>query len=143
MIGALRRRLMDGDSARTAAELLLIDSAVLAYYHQLRVTGWIGGLSRWLEAEFFQQAGLTAQTAGNYPQRVDKVRGLRVEEIVERLVERIMPLLDRSNRMLLRNLKALRAMREGPVPSVSIGSAGQVNVAAEQVNTASSVAETP
>ena len=47
-----------------------------------------------------------------------------------------MPLLDRSNRILLRNLKALRALREGPVPSVSIGSAGQVNVAAEQVNTA-------
>ena len=46
-----------------------------------------------------------------------------------------MPLLDRCNRML-RYLNRLGALREGPVPTVSIGSAGQVNVAGEQVNTA-------
>ncbi len=63
------------------------------------------------------------------------MRGLTVEYIVERIVERLMPLLDRSNRMLLRNLKALKAMCEAPTPSVSIGSAGQVNVAQTQVNT--------
>ena len=51
-----------------------------------------------------------------------------------------MPLLDRSNRMLLRHLKALKALREGPIPSVSIGSTGQVNVAGEQVNTATTAA---
>ena len=34
--------------------------------------------------------------------------------------------------MMLRNLKALKTLREGPAPSVSIGSAGQVNVAAQQ-----------
>ena len=55
-------------------------------------------------------------------------------------VERLLPLLDRSNRMLLGNLKALKAPREGPVPSVSIGSAGQVNVAGEQVNSATTAA---
>ena len=71
------------------------------------------------------------------------MRGLTVEEIVERPVERLLPPLDRSNRMLLRNLKALRALREGPVPSVSIGTAGQVNVAAEQVNTATTAAVEP
>ena len=63
-----------------------------------------------------------------------KVRGLRVEEIVERLAEKLMPLLDRSNRMMLRNLKALREHRRPPTPSVSIGQAGQVNVGAQQVN---------
>ena len=47
-----------------------------------------------------------------------------------------MPLLDRSNRMMLRNLKALQARRQPPVPSVSIGQAGQVNVAAVQANRA-------
>ena len=35
-----------------------------------------------------------------------RVRGLTVEDIVERLTEQLMPLLDRSNRMMLRNLKA-------------------------------------
>ena len=67
---------------------------------------------------------------------MDNVRGLKVEEIVERLSEQLMPLLDRSNRMLLRNLKALRALKQPPAPSVSIGQAGQVNVAHRQVKAA-------
>jgi hypothetical protein len=45
-----------------------------------------------------------------------------------------MPLLDRSNRMMLRNLKALQTRREAVAPSVSIGNTGQVNVAQAQVN---------
>jgi hypothetical protein len=47
------RRLVDEHGAATAAELMLIDSVVLAYYHQLRINGWIGDLSIWLEREFF------------------------------------------------------------------------------------------
>lgn len=35
---------------------------------------------------------------------------------------------------MLRNLKALKAVREVPAPSVSIGSAGQVNVGTTQAN---------
>ena len=62
------------------------------------------------------------------------MRGLRVEEIVERLADRLMPLLDRSNRMMLRNLKSLDDRRRAPVPSVTIAQAGQVNVAAVQTN---------
>jgi hypothetical protein len=63
------------------------------------------------------------------------INGLHVEQHVERIAEQLLPLLDRCNRMMLRNLKALKSLREGPVPSVSIGSAGQVNLATEQVNT--------
>ena len=36
--------------------------------------------------------------------------------------------------MMLRNLKALKALGEPNGPSVSIGAAGQVNVAQAQVN---------
>ena len=36
--------------------------------------------------------------------------------------------------MLERNLRALKLLREGPAPSVTIGSAGQVNLAAQQTN---------
>ena len=46
---------------------------------------------------------------------------------MERIPEQLLPLLDRSNRVMLRNLKALQARREGPAPSVSIGAAQQVN----------------
>ena len=136
----LRRELIEDHGAATAAELMLVDSVVLSYYQQLRINGWVNDLAGWLEREFFAKETLTAATPGNYPREVREVRGLAVEHIVERLVERLMPLLDRSNRMLLRNLKMLRALREGPAPTVSIGSAGQVNVAAEQVNTATTAA---
>ena len=131
----LRRRLVEEHGAQTAAELMMVDMTVLSYYHALRTTGWIGDLSQWLEAEFFRKGSLGVRTheMGDGKSGV-KVRGLRVEEIVERLADRLMPLLDRSNKMMLRNLTALREYRRPPTPSVSIGQAGQVNVAAVQAN---------
>ena len=115
--------------------MMIVDMAVLGYYHALRTTGWIGDLSQWLEAEFFRKGslGVRMHELGEGKRGV-KVRGLTVEEIVERLADKLMPLLDRSNRMMLRNLKALREYRRPPIPSVSIGQAGQVNVAAVQTN---------
>ena len=47
---ALRRRLVEEHGAETAAELMMVDTAVLAYYHQLRVKGWVGDFAQWLEA---------------------------------------------------------------------------------------------
>jgi hypothetical protein len=131
----LRRRLIEEHGATTTAEVMIVDMAVLAYYHEMRITGWIGDFSQWLEAEFFRKGSLGVRTHefGEGKPGV-KVRGLRVEEIVERLAEKLMPLLDRSNRMMLRNLKALREYRRPPSPSVSIGQAGQVNVAGVQSN---------
>ena len=40
---------------------LMIDSAVLSYYHMLRINGWLGDLGRWLDAEFFGGEGLTTR----------------------------------------------------------------------------------
>lgn len=132
----LRRRLIDEHGVTSAAELMMVDAAVLSYYHTLRVNGWIGNLAQRLEAEFFRKEGLSVNVQGQTKSSWDvKIRGLHVEEIVERLGQQLMPLLDRSNRMMLRNLKALRERGRGSAPSVSIGSAGQVNVAAQQVNT--------
>jgi hypothetical protein len=131
----LRRRLIEEHGATTAAEVMMVDMAVLAYYHELRVTGWIGDFAQWLESEFFRKGSLTVRPHEMSDGRPGvKVRGLTVEEIVERLAEKLMPLLDRSNRMMLRNLKALREYRRPPTPSVSIGQAGQVNVAGVQAN---------
>ena len=65
-----------------------------------------------------------------------QVRGLQVEEMVERIVDKLMPLLDRANRMMLRNLKALDDRRRAPAPNINVGSAGQVNVGRHQVNVA-------
>jgi hypothetical protein len=104
---------------------------VLSYYHVIRVNGWIGNFSQWLEREFFGTASLTAKLKHHYG--VGTVHGLTVEDIVHRLAEQLTPLLDRSNRMMLRNLNALHDRRQQPSASVNIG---QVNVAHQQVNAA-------
>src|SRR5438874_2024541 len=130
----LRRGLIDEHGATTAAELMVIDFAVISFYHTLRINGWIGNFAALIEHEFFGKQGLSAKFTDRYGRHNDTVRGLRVEDHVDRIAEQLLPLLDRCNRMMLRNLKALKTMREGPVPNVSIGSAGQVNVGTHQAN---------
>jgi hypothetical protein len=39
-----------------------------------------------------------------------------------------MPLLDRASRMMIRNLKAIKKLRQGQVPAIAIGRAEQVTV---------------
>jgi hypothetical protein len=111
---------------------MIIESAVLSFFHQLRISGWLGDMAMWLEREFFRREPMMAVLPHQPEGKAHHV--VQGEVIVERIVQQLMPLLDRANRMLLRNLKALRDLRTGPGPNVSIGSAGQVNVAAQQVN---------
>jgi hypothetical protein len=132
----LRRRLIDEHGATGAAELMLIDVAVLSYYHTLRINGWIGNFAFLVESEFFGTSGPSARFQDRYGRGSHRINGLTVEGHIERIGEQLLPLLDRCNRMMLRNLKALKTLREGPAPSVSIRSAGQVNVAGQQVNAA-------
>jgi hypothetical protein len=132
----LRRRLIDEYSAESASDIMLIDVAVLSYYHTLRINGWVGNLATEIESEVFGTEGLSVNVEGKRKSTWDvRIKGLRVVEVIDRLGEQILPLLDRSNRMMIRNLKALDARRQTPTPSVSIGQAGQVNVAQAQVNT--------
>ena len=56
----LRSELIYEHNATNAAELMIIDSAVLSYYHLLRVTGWMGNLEQELESEFFGRRPLSA-----------------------------------------------------------------------------------
>jgi hypothetical protein len=133
----LRRRLIDEFGAESAVDIMLIDVAILSYYHTLRINGWIGNVSTMLEDDFFRKEGLSVIVDGRSQSAWNtKIKGLRVVELAERLGEQLMPLLDRSNRMMLRNLKAVQARRQAPVPGVNIGQAGQVNVAAVQSNEA-------
>ena len=129
----LRRRLITEYRVTGAADLLLIDSLLLAYYHQLRVNGWIGNLAWHIESEFFGNEGPRAKLRKQYGYQVE---GLQVESLLARLGEQLLPLLDRCNRLLLRNLRALRDPRQRPTASLSIGSVAQVNVGAQQVNVA-------
>src|SRR5713226_6497640 len=121
---SLRQRLIAECGITTATEMMLLDLALLGYYHTLRVHGWIGDLALHIEHQFFGQDALAENG-----QRPGRRRGrFSVEEDVRRLSEQLMPLLDRSNRMVIRNLKAIKELRQARVPAVAIGRAEQVTV---------------
>jgi hypothetical protein len=120
----LRQTLIAEWAISTAAEMMLLDLALLGYYHTLRVQGWIGDLALHIEHEFFGQDALAENG-----QRPGRRRGrFSVEEDMRRLSEQLMPLSDRGNRMYIRNLKAIKELRQGLVPAIAIGRAEQVTV---------------
>jgi hypothetical protein len=125
---ALRQRLIAESGITTAAEAMLVDLAVLNYYHALRVQGWIGDLALHLEHQFFGQDAF----ATNGQER-GRPGGRRAgEDLVRRLGEQLLPLSDRANRMFIRNLKAIKELRQGLVPAIAIGRAEHVTVTNRQ-----------
>jgi hypothetical protein len=125
----LRQQLIAELPNPTTADYMLVDMAVLAYHNALRVQNWIGDMALYVEREFFGQPSPAVKMG----KRGSEER-LSVEERLNRLGEQLLPLLDRANRMMLRNLKTIRELRQTPVPSVAIGRAEQVNVAELQAN---------
>jgi hypothetical protein len=108
----------------TAAETMLVDLAVVHYALALRVQGWIGDLAVRIEHEFFGDDAFTEVVRGQ--RRV--ADRFAVAERVQRLSEQLMPVFDRTNRMMIRNLKAIKELRQGQVPAIAIGRAEQVTV---------------
>src|SRR5437879_12170727 len=106
---------------------MLTDLAVLSYYHVFRVQGWIGDLATIIEGEFFGRDAPVSRFGS-------KRQELLVEEHVRRLGEQLLPLLDRASRMMLRNLKALKEVRQGPVPAVANARAEQENCSGQTDN---------
>src|SRR5712692_797985 len=119
---SLRQQLIAEWGITTAAEMMLLDLALLGYYHALRVQGWIGDLALHIEHGFFGQDAL----AENGQRTVGRRGRFSVEADVRRLSEQFMPLLDRATRMFIRNLKAIKELRQGLVPAIAIGRAEQV-----------------
>ena len=109
-----------------AAQMMLADLAVLAYYNCIRLQGWTGSLCLVIERELFGQDPLHVVHG-----RFD---GTTIEDRLRRFGEQLLPLQDRANRMMARNLKALAERQVPASPAVSVTKANQVNVGHQQVN---------
>jgi hypothetical protein len=96
----LRQNLIADLDRVGAAEIMMTDAAVIAYYNMLRAQGWLGNLSLVVERELFGQEPLNAIHGA--------IVGDALEEKLRRLAEIILPLQERSARMMLRSLEALR-----------------------------------
>ena len=71
-----RRGLAEETGARSTAELMLVDLAVLAYADALRVQGWLGSWMLVAEGEAFGQEGLRARFRERYGGGSGEIRGL-------------------------------------------------------------------
>lgn len=129
----LRNSLIEDIEPRTVAEVMLIDMMMIGYANTLRTQGWVGNLALQIESEFFDEHGLHERYDVKNG-RSHTERGLIVQSMLERMREQLLPLLDRCNRMTIRNLRAIQELRRGPAPTVAIGKADQVNVAQQQIN---------
>jgi len=114
------------------AEFLTVAMTLVAFNQVARVNEMVGNLENRLEAEFFATEGLRQQHEQRYG-RGAKVRGLHVEEIVRQLGQDLLPLLDRCNRMVIRNLQLLRELKTTPL-TLTVQNVGQLNVGQVQTN---------
>ena len=119
----LRRRLIDEYGGGPAA-MMLIDRAVVAYQDFLRITGWTGNTALMVEAEFF---GRDRPRAG-LRDRHGEIRGLTVEEYINRLGQDLIPLAERCGRVMREALAALEATRGAPSQAVERSRPARISV---------------
>ena len=118
----LRQGLLAGIENPTAADTMMVDSAIIAYRNLLRVQGWIGSLCLTVERELFGQAPLNELHGHTV--------GKQLTQEIARLEQVLMPLLERCQRMMAKSFGHLETRRGKPPPpaTVMVGQAGQVNV---------------
>ncbi len=119
----LRRRLIDEYGTGPAA-MMLIDRAVSAYRDFIRISGWTGNTALMVEAEFF---GRDRPRAG-LRDRHGEIRGLTVEEYINRLGQDLIPLAERCARVMREALAALEATRGAPSQVVERSRAARISV---------------
>ena len=105
---------------------MLLDLAVISYYNALRIQKWIGDLATHIEHQWFGMESPQVKFKRQYGPEV--AQRLHVEAAATRLAEQLLPLLDRANRLMGRNLRALREGRQPAAPTVNVSNVGQLNV---------------
>ena len=109
----LRRRLID-EYGDTPASMMLIDRAVAAYQDFIRITGWTGNTALMVEAEFFGRDKPSAEFQDRHGRGGREIRGLTVEEYIDRLGQDLIPLAERCGRVMREALAVLGTLRAAP-----------------------------
>ena len=117
---------------KTVPELLLLDQAMLAYLHAMRLSKQVADTLALTESQFFIAESLHVKIKKENRLN-NEFDGFVAEDGIEKLRERLMPLIERFNRMFLRNFRALRELKANPI-NINIRRADQVNVGQQQVN---------
>lgn len=118
------------------AEYLAIAMALFAFHHLIRVNEFVGNLATRTESNFFGSEPLEVRVVkdetpwGFYTEMEAKAKG---HEYLAQLGREALPLMDRLNRMVIRNLRALRDLKAIPL-ALNVQNYGQMNVGQAQAN---------
>lgn len=122
----LRREWIREYDIKTTPEFLLLDMALISYFHFIRLNEVINNIMANIEFDFFLLD--TPKFRDN-----DKENKIIAEGAAHKMKELLHPSLDQFNRMFIKNLKALRDLRRGNI-LLNIGNVGQVNIGDKQIN---------
>ena len=122
----LRRRLIDEYGTGPAA-MMLIDRAVGAYQDFIRISGWTGNTALMVEAEFF---GRDRPRVG-FRDSHGEIRGLTVEEYINRLGQDLIPLAECCARVMREAFGSLEATRGAPSQAVERSRPARISVVFE------------
>ena len=119
------------------AEYLAIAMALFAFHQLIRVNEFTGNLMGRVEHQFFDTAPLTVQVRERDGERGRTTPEARIigQEALAQVGRDALPLMDRLNRMVIRNLRALRDLQAAPL-ALNVGSIGQLNLGQVQTNVA-------
>lgn len=120
----LRNDLLAEIENPTAADMMHVDLAVVGYRNALRIQNLINNSLMETERHLFGQLSLD--------EVLGQTEAKEVERILEDVEQRLMPLLERCQRMMNRALDRLNWRRRVRQPNVSIGVAAQVNVGSSE-----------
>src|SRR5216684_234493 len=123
----LRRQLTE-EYGNTPAAMMLIDRAVAAYQDFIRISGWTGNTALMVEAEFFGCKKPSAEFQDRHGRGGREIRGLAVEDYINRLGQDLIPLAERCARVMREALAALETVRAAPSQAVERSRPARISV---------------
>ena len=130
----IRQQWIEEYEIKSIPEYILLDMALVSYFHFLRLNENVNNAMANIEWQMF---ALDAPMfmKNSYGNRLGAERNDKAvaEEIAHNLQEILQPVLDKFNRLFIRNLKAMRDLKRGNI-LLNIGNVGQVNIGDQQLN---------
>ena len=128
----LRQQWVKDYDLNTVPEFMILDQAVLAYFHVVRLNKEVANMLSLTEHSLYSCDKPFAKLQ-TYHRINNNFDHFEAEEHIRKLQNILLPFTDRFNVMFLRNLRVLRELKNNPV-NINIGQGGQLNLAQQQVN---------
>ncbi len=123
----LRQKMIQDMQLDSAAEYMLMDTALMANYNAIKLQRMFGDLAVLVEKELFQEDSLSQNLKDDGSLDLTK---FKVEVMLNRASDSLMVLIEKSTKVMILSLKALRDYKSG---TLSIR-AEQINIGNQQLN---------